>query len=405
MKKIMISAVATLCVASVALAQTRPVYVHMKSGEVKEYDYDEVDYISFGDEITYDLEVEATYQSCIYYGGTSYIIQVSDAPISASGLPTQAGQNLLRLYVFADKSEDSNDAKVAAGRYGLTGEIAVGNLYNSSPGYTCLLMCTGMDGDTPLGSMLEFESGAVTIEYAADGTASLVFRGKLVDTGAEGQPIGVKVTYKGKLEYDNQDPASYKKLTEDVEMVPTGLSGGYSNVDGMYGSYTLTYYNLELDESGFIVGPGELMNFELLTAEGNPMDVAAQLPGDYTITSASVGPWAPGNYLGGEMYDWYGFSMPLGTYYTVYGEGGAETRLKAFVTGGTVHVDVEGDNVTMIADVEVEGGHKITMNYTAPASSIIDRANMAPAQPKAGVLTPFKLTNIKQNNVLRLIKK
>ena len=137
------------------------------------------------------------------------------------------------------------------------------------------------------------------------------------------------------------------------------------------------------------------------------MDAAAQLPGDYTVTDAMNGPWAPGNYLNGMLYPGYGF--PMGTYYAVYGEGGAETRLKGFVTDGTVHVDVDGDNVRMQANLIAEGGHTITMDYTAPVSSIIERSYMkAKAGTPRGIkdaMQPVKRTNIRNNNVLRLIKK
>lgn len=408
MKKILFSALA-LCVATVVMAQNRPVYLHMKSGEVKEFEYSEMDYIDFGEEVTYDLEIEASNAFCVYFGGTGYSLHLSDAPVSPQGYPTEAGQNVLRLYVFANPSADSNNAMIERGRYDISGDNTVGHLYNAANGYTVLMQCLEMQETGPYGYTMEFVSGAMNLEYEADGSANIVFRGKLVDYGEEyaSLPKNIKVTFKGNITYDNQDPNSYQTLTGDVVMQPTGLSGGYSNVAGMYGSYTLTYYNVTLDESGYITSGGELMNYEILTAEGNPMDVAAQLPGDYTITNAMEGPWAPGNYLGGMIYP--GWGIPIGTYYTVYGEGGVETRLKGFATGGTVHIDVADGNVRLQANLTAEGGHKMTMDYTAPATSIIDRDNMASVkgQPATvrGRMMPVKRSSVAQGNVIRLIKK
>lgn len=394
-------------VATVTMAQNRPVYLHMKSGEVKEFEYNEVDYIDFGEEVTYDLEFEATATYCAYFGGNGYSLSLSDAPMTANGFPTEAGQNLVRLYVVAPQSADSNNPRLENGRYALNSTYTLGDIYNSV-NYTFLFQNIEMQDGQPYGWTIEMESGALNIEYDAAGNACLVFRGKMHDYGEgyESLPKNVKVTFKGNINYDNQDPNSYQTLTEDVTMVPTGLSGGYSNSPGYYGNYSLTYYNVTLDADGYITSAGELMNFEILTPESETMDVASQLPGEYTITDAMNGPWAAGNFLNGQIYPGYG--IPMGTYYTVYGEGGTETRLKGFVTDGTVHIDVADGNVTLNANLIAEGGHKITMNYTAPASSIVAR-NYAPgkAQPNTSLrgAFPSMKNSVQQHNVIKLIKK
>ncbi len=393
-------------VATVTMAQNRPVYLHMKSGEVKEFEYNEVDYIDFGEEVTYDLEFEATSTYCAYFGGNDYSLSLSDGPMSETGFPTEADQNLVRLYIVANESADSNNPRIEGGRYALGADYALGNIYNSSS-YTFLFQNIEMRDGSPYGWTIEMESGALNVEYDAAGNANLVFRGKMHDYGEgyESLPKNVKVTFKGAINYDNQDPNSYQTLTEDVTMVPTGLSGGYSNSPGYYGNYSLTYYNVTLDAEGYITSAGELMNFEILTAEGETMDIASQLPGDYTITDAMNGPWNVGNFLDGQIYPGYG--IPIGTYYTVYGEGGSETRLKGFVKDGTVHFDVADGNVTIKANLIAEGGHKITMEYTAPESSIVAR-NYAPAATQSGVLRgtfPAKKNTVRQPNVIKLIKK
>ncbi len=406
MKKIILSAIA-LMVVTATMAQNRPMYLHMKSGEVKEFEYNEVDYIDFGEEVTYDLEFEATSTYCAYFGGNDYSLSLSDAPMSDNGFPTQAGQNLVRLYIVAPESANSNDARLEGGRYALSPDYALGNIYNSSS-YTFLFQNIEMQDGSPYGWTIEMESGALNIEYDAAGNANLVFRGKMHDYGEgyESLPKNVKVTFKGNINYDNQDPSSYQTLTQDVTMVPTGLSGGYSNSPGYYGNYSLTYYNVTLDDEGYITSAGELLNFEILTPESATMDIANQLPGDYTITDAMNGPWAAGNFLDGQLYP--GYNFPMGTYYTVYGEGGSETRVKGFVKDGTVHVDVADGNVTMTANLIAEGGHTITMNYTAPESSIVPR-NYAPGHTKAnsslrGAFPTIK-KSVQQHNVIKFIKK
>ncbi|MBQ9178119.1 MAG: hypothetical protein IJ140_03905 [Prevotella sp.] len=412
MKKIILSII-LMCASTAVMAQERSTFIHMKSGDIVEMNYNDIDSITIGDPMTYDEVMEATYVKHIYYGGTSYSLHFSDKPITDTGLPTEAGQRVLRLYVFAEKSPNSNNAFMKSGRYVVGGDIAVGHIYIEGD-YSGMLYCTGINEDgTPLGYMLGLkkESGALSISYEGDGSANVVFKSAFLEYDSETEyPENVMVTYNGSMPFDNQDPASYIMLTEDVNMQPTGLSGGYSNVEGMYGAYDLSFYNCELDESGFIIGPGELFNISLFTEDGTPMDVS-KLAGEYTPTSAMEGPWEPGNYALGEMYDWYGMSMPIGCYYMTYGEGGTETRLKGFVTGGTLKITLNEDQtmMTVDADFTVEGGKSLTMNYTTATSNIIDRDNgtyMPARNVKDNVLTPLKRSNVlNRANTIKMVKK
>ena len=193
-------------------------------------------------------------------------------------------------------------------------------------------------------------------------------------------------------------------------MVPTGSAIGYSNVAGSYGDYSCTFYNTPLDDEKFVIGAGELMNLELLTPEAQPMDLS-KLAGTYTVTSALEGPWAPGNWLDGQLYEYYGIYMPLGTYYSTYDANGNKTNMNGFARSGSVVVTVEGDDVTFNCDLVAEGGHTIKMNYTANKSDFVDQSasSGAPVANKSSKKNSFgRLTapvNIRAHQfALRLVK-
>ena len=152
------------------------------------------------------------------------------------------------------------------------------------------------------------------------------------------------------------------------------------------------------------------MNLELLTQEAQPMDLS-KIAGTYTVTSALQGPWAPGNWLDGQLYEFYGQYMPIGTYYSVYDADGNKTNMNGFARSGSVVVTVDGDNVTFNLDLVAEGGHSIKMNYTANKSVFVDQSasSSAPAAAKAVKKNAFgKLmapVNVHAHQpVLRLVK-
>ncbi len=50
-----------VAMATFASAQTKSTFVHMKSGEIKEIPYSEIDSITFGNHVDYDKEIKAEY--------------------------------------------------------------------------------------------------------------------------------------------------------------------------------------------------------------------------------------------------------------------------------------------------------------------------------------------------------
>ena len=366
MKKIFLSTL-LLCVATLVPAQNRSTLIHFKDGKIAEYNCDEIDSINFSDAVTYDLDIEATEFHNTYYGSGQYQVHLSDAPISDKGLPTQVGQTLVRFYAIGEKP--------ITGRYVASSSVEEGVLYKDDS-YLCVMLCKAIgDNGAPQGYVVGFEDAVANVVYNSNGNYNIELKGTLKDM--EGVDVKtIRIRYSGPMTFTNKDPESYDMLENDVTVVPTGISGRYTNVAGKYGSYTITFYNCELDSEGFIVGPGELFNIGILTEEATSMDVS-KLAGSYTPTPAMQGPWNPGNYLQGELVSYYGMYLPVGTYYSVYGDGGAEINMKGFVKSGTINISVDGDAITYNCDLTTENGKKVTMNVTGNASDITDQTKGA----------------------------
>ena len=245
MKKYILS-VALLAMTAFATAQTsKSTFIHMKSGEVKEIPCTDIDSITFGNHVTYDKDFKAEYVKATYYGGGQYMIHLSDAPISSTGLPTQKGQIVVRFDAFNVKDPDGRNAVLPEGTYTADNSFKPGTLYLYDD-YLCAMVCTGMTDKGPDGYAVPFSSATLKVKHSDTGYV-LEFTGDTGEKyeGADFQTL--RVTYAGEMKFDNQDSSSYTQLEEDVTMVPTMLSGRYS-VMSTYGNYSIALLNCPLDD-------------------------------------------------------------------------------------------------------------------------------------------------------------
>lgn len=324
----------------------------------------------------------------VYNGKGQYVVQLSDAPMDDDGLPTQKGQTVIRFYALNENDPDSRNAVLPEGTYTEGSSFDPYTLYVGDS-FLCALVCTEMTSEGPEGYSIPFVSATARVKHNESGYY-IEFTG---DAGQKYDGIDfqtLRMTYNGELKFINMDPAAYDKLADDVTMVPTMLSGRYT-VTKNYGNYSFALLNCPLDGEGYIIGAGELANFELLTAPSATMNIN-DIAGEYTIASVTDGPYNPGSFLSGTLYDYSGLYIPMGTYYTTYDNSGNNTNMYAFITGGSVKVETDGTNVTFDCNLETENGKHVKINYTAPASGFTDMSqpssNVAPAT-RSG-LTKFR---------------
>lgn len=360
---------AVVCMMANAQNQKR-MYIHTKSGSVVEYAYQDIDSITFGNNADYAIDVQATNTFNLYYGSTDdtgwYLVCLSDAAITNDGLPSVNPQHLLRVYFNAKKSNDSNNAFLPCGHYELTSGTGRDSVYSKNTSYI-EANSVNEKGEVD-GFQVALKSLSADVNNNSDGSYSIKVTGVLDD----GNDTKVRFFYTGKLDFQNNDPAYFVPLSNDVKVESANLSGGYSvNQDKLFGNYTLTYYNCPLDDDGFVVGAGQLMNFELLTPYAEHIDLT-KLPGTYDVVMPVDGAvYEPGKYIGGIWTEFYGMYMPIGSYYTELDENGAN-KCYGLGTNGTVTVTVDGTQITLVSDLKTAEGYKMEMNIAADASKISD---------------------------------
>ncbi len=374
MKKILPIAALLLAAALPATAQqnTRTALLHMKSGEVKEFNVSDLDSITFTQPVNYDKVVQCKYGMGVYFGDGEYYTVVSTDSLDASGYPTKVGQVSVFFYAIGAKSVNSPAAILPSGRYVASTSFAKGTLYQSDR-YLYAFECTAINDGTPTGKKVAFDLGAeANVEYKSDGTYAIDIKGRSSST-TEGFS-NVHLTFDGTITYANKDASYYIPYDHDYNFVPKNLSAGYT-AGTDFGDYSCSFYTVPLDSNGYTIGAGELMNVDLLTKPDSVMNLD-DLLGEYKVTSALQGPYEPGRFLEGINYNMYGTYVSMGTYINEYDDEGYVTpnTKKGFVKDGKVTVTKDGDKYRFVCDLVLENGYKLTMDYSADKSCFGQRS-------------------------------
>lgn len=418
MKKILLSLLTLLC-ALTAQAQTKSTFIHLKTGEIREIQNAEIDSITFAEHVDFDKDIKANYALGIYYGtyneAGEYLLLLSDAEVTAEGYPTKAGQSLVMFYAMGEPSTDPKDIQFSSGQYTPASDFSKYSLYNGE-GYLIYEYCTGFDEDgEPEGWYVDLNYVTMNVKNNG-GSYYIDFKGgldeRLTDTDYDIDFKDVHLVFDGPIEFSNQDPSYYEPLTEDYEMMPTAMSANYTCTPSYgYGNYSFAFYNTPVDDDGFIDGAGDVIGMELLTDPSVPMNLE-DLNGEYTVTSIMDGPYTPGHFLDGVNYEYYGNYFAMGTYLAFYDETGSPTTTKAFVTGGTAKISVDGTNITYDFDFIVEGDHHVRMKMTASSETIYDYTSSSAKQHKPAKQHSLQsVKSLKGRNLmapqstLRLVKK
>lgn len=303
------------------------------------------------DEINKDYSnIVATTAQTWYYGeqmgtGTgSYYLFLSTNGLASNGIPTGPGQ-VLQAYIVTDQPSDG-DIVLPTGTYTVASTGTTNYVYGGSISHfiDAFYDTDNTESDELIGYRYELgDGGTVTIAKTTTGdyniTADLSI--KLYD---ENDSVvytndDVHISYTGGMTYRDKDPSKYTPFAgKEYSPEFTGVSGRYTNFSGMCGDFTFSFYNVGLDEEGYIVSPGFLLNCELMVEEGAPAD-PAKLPGTYTIASD----YSVNSTMTGMWYKYYGKYFPLGTYCAFYDEDGLIDSL-ALMTAGTITVTDMGNN-------------------------------------------------------------
>lgn len=147
-----------------------------------------------------------------------------------------------------------------------------------------------------------------------------------------------------------------------MELDIPDLSGRY--MDG--GGWTLTFYGVELDDSGFIVGPGDLFNVEIITDDPGFMDPDL-LQGTFTPCDLFTA-LTPGCFGQGKWMEYWGMWMSVGTSLNVYNEDIEIERVGLAVEGEIVITKVSDGIHHFDFDVTTPEGDRMTGSWEGSIS-------------------------------------
>lgn len=202
--------------------------------------------------------------------------------------------------------------------------------------------------------------GSLSIEKVGDNySISYDFTGALIDEDTDEVIFSDKCTcsFEGPCEY--VDVYGYTPFEEDIHLSDLKASGRYT--DG--GDYSISFYTPGLiDDEGWIVSSGYLLNAELFVENVSPMNLddlcATFTPNDVFANGTVQGTFGEGVWY--EMFS--GMYVPLLTAVTEYDQYGSESKV-ALAVDGTITGSKEGDNYKLVFDLISAEGHKITAEY------------------------------------------
>lgn len=395
MKKILLTALVSLFALGLQ-AQTRSAFVHLKSGETKEYTVSAIDSITFGAHVDYDREFEAKYSLAYYYGDGQYWVMLSDQPISDRAMPTVAGQTIVAFYAIAEPDEFPHSATLPENHYVAGNVVQNGALATTDTGLTYVMICSGFDDDgNAQGWRMDITTADALVKHTADGGYYIDYKCDLGERNEAADFQRSHVTYNGPLSFICMDKTAYDIIEQDITIVPDWMQGSHtSNADDEYSYWSIAFSNVPRSDD-YITGAGDYMVFELITKYESPMNVD-NLAGEYTVASVNTRPYQPGHFLTGSVEEIFGMAMPIGTYYNPYDESGYTTNTIALAMGGTLKVTTDTDSITFDASIEVEGGHTITLKHTGAKAEISDWDTYwdAPAAPKQSF--DFRMNTIRK---------
>lgn len=292
------------------------------------------------------------------------------------GNPTAEGQ-MLRILLIAGEDQNPESPTLPAGTFTCTTDetpetLVAGTFFAEDSNYLDVFY----NPDNPASKELyaynfNITAGSLSISKDNDSMYDInaVLNGEIVNNNDEviyESPINA--SYKGESHYFDHN--AYTPLGADMNVENVSLSGRVSTGGG----WSLAFYNLPLDEDGFIIGAGELMNVELYTEDAEKF-TASQLIGEYTgldMFNSQPSEW-PGHFVQGVWYDFYGTYMAIGTNLSTYNDMG-DVVLTGLAESGTIKVTGTNDPDVLNVDINVttKEGNKVTCNWQGRVPDFVE---------------------------------
>ena len=305
--------------------------------------------------VVYDYELDAEYQSGYYYGTQfglngehNYYTWLSSLPFDDAGY-TQPGGTYYLFDIFAPAPEDENDPKIPTGTYTL-GEFGATDEFTFTPDYS---MGMALSEDGSMRTMdVTFAEG--TLEVSEEG-GNYVFDAKLTDN--EGKMH--HVTYTGPATYDVEggSDVGYSVIENDLTVDITTAVAGYVADESGVMNVSINLTDMPVDSEGYVTPPGTIVSLDAyMPFDENGYIEAGTYNVNFDMTEGTLYP--------GEMMDFFGMLLPMGTYAEYYDEAG--NAYYGFITSGSVEISGSAGYYDIDLKLVTEQGYNITGSYSGP---------------------------------------
>ncbi len=313
-------------------------------------------------------DLTAQEATCWYYGdllgdGTAFylLILADQCGISNGGAPITEG-HMMRLFVNGPDVADAANPELPAGEYIASDSYGIGTIDKENSDFLdVFLYDIDYDGEKDLvGYIYTLTDGFV--EATANGeTYGINADCDIELNDDEGMILAngyATMSYEGSIDNKIYGPSAYPALSDDYEMTIMGVSGRYTT-----GNFSLAFYSVALDEDGFIIGGGDLMNVELLTENNEPADYTT-LAGVYTCSDFYGGVYPAGTFVGGAWYPVMGsYYAAVGTALSVYDDN-CDVEYVGLSKGGTITIADKGNGIfSFDFDLITAEDHKLTGHW------------------------------------------
>lgn len=306
---------------------------------------------------------EFYYMGDVLGNGTGvYSLYLSNQPMD-KGMPTETCQ-MARLEIIGTPTDESNP-ELCTGTFTvvteLTFETAVeGTLVAEDSDVLDVFPYPGDPSQGLVAYPFSPTEGTLTIEKEGD-DYSISFNMEVALYGDDDEVLfsdSSACTYQGPCTY--VDIYAYTPFDTDVTLPELRASGRYT--DG--GDYSISFYTDGLlDDEGWIVGAGYLLNAELFVEDVSPMDVN-NLVGTFTPWDVMQDGPKPGTFGEGVWYpifgSWYVAIMTSLTEYDQYGQSG---KVALAIDGTIIGTKLDETTYRLEFDLTSAEGYKVTGTY------------------------------------------
>lgn len=352
------------------------------------------------------------YGDMLYDGTGFYLLVLSDCGLDQDGLPEGEG-HMVRFFLHNEAPMSDELLLPAAGEYVCDNEFdfPLFSLYPTNcTFFDCFYMTKeGETAPTLMAYAFEMTDGKVSFEYNESmthmtGSFDMTGENFLDDQVAlYGQMTGTFDCDFAMLD-GRSNPSEYPAYEGDFSPALLEMNGRYMDMGGTY-DYTMTFYNVPLDEDGFIIGAGDLLNVDLMAAVTDEPLSATALCGTYQAGDMMTDYTAfdPGHFLNGMWYpitsDWY---APMCTACYTVDEYGEYVGVGLGVDGTIVVTSDELGYLTFDFDLITPENTRITASWTG---EIVDNSEAQGEGAFLGIThdDPVAIQQVQGNDAQRQI--